>query len=104
MICISIDVAVDKFINLHRAVSSSRTVKYYEENLQMFKDFAELNEIIMLDEFSQDNFLEYLQMLRYRDVKNTTVNTYTRALRVFANWAVNNDYLDKSFCAFRYNF
>ena len=99
MIFIPIDVAVDKFINLHRAVSSKRTVEYYEENLDMFKEFACSKGIIDLLDFSQDNFLEYLQMLRYRDVKNTTVNTYTRALRVFANWAVNNDYLDKSFCA-----
>lgn len=98
MICIPIKIAIDKFINLHRAISSARTVQYYDETLRMFEDYAAAHGIYEIADFSQDNFLDYLQTLRNRGVKNTTVNTYTRGLRAFAHWCVDNDYLAKSFC------
>lgn len=98
MICIPIEIAIDKYINLHRAISSFRTVQYYKETLDMFKKYADSKGIIELQDFSQDNFIDYLQMLRNRAIKNTTVNTYTRGLRAFAHWCVDNGYLNKSFC------
>ena len=94
MICIPIEIAIDKYINLHRAISSFRTVQYYKETLDMFKKYADSKGIIELQEFSQDNFIDYLQMLRNRAIKNTTVNTYTRGLRAFAHWCVDNGYLN----------
>ena len=98
MICVPIEIAINKYLNLHRAVSSARTVEYYSDILKMFEDYAAEQGINELAEFNQDNYLEYLQSLRNRGVKNTTVNTYTRGLRAFARWCVDNDYLKKSFC------
>lgn len=95
---ISIELAINKYLNIHRATSSSRTVRYYQETLDMFKCYAAELGIYELDEFNQDNFLMYLQTLRNRGVKNTTVNTYTRGLRAFAHWCVDNNYINKSFC------
>ena len=93
-----IEVLIEKYINLHRAISSTRTVRYYVEILDMFKNYAVSQDIYDISEFSQDNFLMYLQSLRNRGVKNTTVNTYTRGLRAFAVWCVDNGYINKSFC------
>lgn len=98
MVSTSINNAINKYLNIHRATSSSRTVQYYQETLDMFKNYAAELGIYVLDEFSQDNFLMYLQTLRNRGVKNTTVNTYTRGLRAFAHWCVDNNYINKSFC------
>lgn len=94
----TIEESINKYLNFHRAVSSARTIRYYEEILDMFKNYAALQEIYDISEFSQDNFLMYLQSLRNRGVKNTTVNTYTRGLRAFSVWCVNNGYLKRSFC------
>lgn len=94
----NIEETINKYINLHRAISSARTVQYYVETLDMFKNYAASQGIHDISEFSQDNFLMYLQSLRNRGVKNTTVNTYTRGLRAFARWCVDNGYLQKSFC------
>ena len=95
---ISIEIAINKYLNIHRATSASRTVRYYQETLDMFKNYAAELGIYELDEFNQDNFMMYVQTLRKRGVKNTTVNTYTRGLRAFAHWCVDNNYINKSFC------
>lgn len=94
----SIEEIINKYINLHRAISSARTVEYYIDVLAIFKTYAESQGIFDISEFSQDNFLMYLQTLRNREIKNTTVNTYTRGLRAFAHWCVDNGYIYKSFC------
>lgn len=97
MIETPIDIAIDKYINLHRAVSSARTVEYYTDTLDMFKNYAAEQGLIYISEFDQDKFIEYLQTLRCKGIKNTSVNTYTRGLRAFANWCVDQDYINKSF-------
>ena len=98
MIVISLDIAIDKYINLHRAVSSKRTVEYYGEILDKFKSYAAEQGLIYVSDISQEHFLQYLTSLRDKGIKNTSVNTYTRGIRAFANWCVDNDYLIKSFC------
>ena len=40
MICVPIEIAINKYLNLHRAVSSARTVEYYSDILKMFEDYA----------------------------------------------------------------
>lgn len=94
----TIEEGINKYLNLHRAVSSARTVEYYADILDMFKKYAAQQGIFNIEDFNQDNFLMYLQSLRNRGVKNTTVNTYTRGLRAFAVWCVDNGYINKSFC------
>ena len=97
MIVTPIDIAIDKYINMHRAVSSNRTVEYYKDTLSMFLQYANSEGIEYVHEFSQDKFLSYLTTLRNRGIKNTSVNTYTRGIRAFANWCVSQDYIEKSF-------
>ena len=99
MIETPIELAVNQYINLHRAVSSKRTVEYYEDTLNMFADYAIEHGCIYISDFSQDGFLRYIQMLRNRGIKNTSVNTYTRGLRAFANSCLDNNYIAKSFCS-----
>lgn len=98
MIQTPLDIAIDQYINLHRAVSSARTVEYYQDTLEKLQQFAEEQGIIYVSDFDQDKFLLYLTTLRNRGIKNTSVNTYTRGVRAFANWCVDHDYLTKSFC------
>ena len=100
MIQTPLDIAIDKYINLHRATSSKRTVEYYIDCLDKFKVFASDQEVTYVDEIDQDKFLLYLTTLRNRGIKNTSVNTYTRGIRAFANWCVSQDYINKSFCQY----
>lgn len=99
MIVTPINNAIDKYINMHRAVSSNRTVEYYKDTLSMFLQYANSEGIEYVHEFSQDKFLSYLTTLRNRGIKNTSVNTYTRGIRAFANWCVDQDYITRSFCS-----
>lgn len=98
MIQVPIEVAINKYINLHRAVSSARTVEYYEDILSMFQEYIYSRQIAYISDITQDDFIAYVQQLRLKVVKNTTINTYTRGIRAFANWCVSNDYCYKSFC------
>lgn len=95
---IPVDVAIDKYLNLQRAISSERTVRYYAEIFDLFKAYTYELGVDYVSQISQDDFLEYVKMLRKKGIKNTSVNTYTRGIRAFANWCVDNDYLAKSFC------
>lgn len=91
------EIAIDKYMNLHRALSSPRTVEYYEDVFRNFYEFIKNRGIIYVSDFSQDDFLAYITMLRNRGIKNVSVNTYTRGIRAFANFCAANDFIDKSF-------
>ena len=95
---IPVDIAIDKYLNLQRAISSERTVRYYAEIFDLFKAYTYELGVDYVSQISQDDFLEYVKILRKKGIKNTSVNTYTRGIRAFANWCVDNDYLAKSFC------
>lgn len=100
MIVTPLEIAIDKYINLHRATSSKRTVEYYIDCLDKFSSFAAAQNITYVNEIDQDKFLIYLSSLRNKGIKNTSVNTYTRGIRAFANWCVSQDYISKSFCQY----
>lgn len=93
-----IQAAIDKFINYHRAVSSSRTVEFYSENINKFAKYLFDRKIEYCCDISQEHFIDYLIMLRNKGIRNVSVNTYTRAVRGWSTWLIKQGYNIMDFC------
>lgn len=75
-----------KFINDRKSYCSSRTVEYYLETLSNFNKWLLSNDIQELKQLDDDVLREYILHLRSSGIKNTSVNTYYRAVKVFFKW------------------
>ena len=77
------------FLVDHESYCSSSTMNYYKENIPKF-----LNYVSDLDcnDITRDLVLGYLGSLRESGRKNTTINTYFRAVKVFLNYCIDEGY------------
>jgi integrase/recombinase XerC/integrase/recombinase XerD len=76
---------------------SKKTIVYYRENLPKFFEFLSEELSLPSDQIdcsmvTRDLVLGYISFLRGRDLKNTSVNTYFRAVKVFLNYCIEEDY------------
>lgn len=76
---------------------SKKTLVYYDENVpKFFKFVADALSCSCEDVFCEDvtrqHVLDYISHLRSSGVKNTTVNTYFRAVKVFLNYCIEEGY------------
>lgn len=94
----NVQIAYNLFLVDHEAYCSSKTMIYYRENVQKFIDYViadrnvSLPDLVDTDTLCRDDVLSYLSMLRSSGVKNTTVNTYFRATKVFLNYCIDEGY------------
>ena len=75
-----------KFINDRKSYCSVRTVEYYLETLSNFNKWLLSNDIQELKQLDDDVLRDYILHLRSSGIKNTSVNTYYRAVKVFFKW------------------
>ncbi len=106
---ITLKQAYDLFLNDRSTFSSEKTISYYVENLTRFFNYVDSidTSIALLDELPGDIFVRYVQYLRKRHrfeghptmqsskelIKNTTINTYCRAVKAFLRFCEAEDYL-----------
>ncbi|MBQ8730732.1 MAG: phage integrase SAM-like domain-containing protein, partial [Lachnospiraceae bacterium] len=100
--CLTISEGIERYLDIHRASSSARTVQYYEENLRKFESFLDCYFITLgfagyVYDIDEQLFLDYVMYLRKRGIKNVSINTYTRAVRSWCSWLLDNNYIEKSF-------
>lgn len=95
----------EDFINEKRSYCSKRTVDYYRENMEMFFGWMSLisgsHDLKNVDPavFSKLLFVDYLNFLREKDVKNVSVRTYFRSVKTFCSWMHDNDYIPQNYCS-----
>lgn len=85
------------FLVDHESYCSGRTIEYYKENVPKFLDFLSFrfvcpSDLIDCDKILRDDVLAYLSALRESGRKNTTINTYFRAVKVFLNYCIDEGY------------
>ncbi len=86
-----------KFIDDRRSYCSSRTIRYYIENLEKFNKWLKQHDIHELQQLDDDVLHEYVLNLRMSGVKNTSVCTYYRAVKVFMKWLHDYGYLPEDY-------
>jgi site-specific recombinase XerD len=89
-----LEYVIKEFINLHKAVSSKATVYYYESNLTRFNEFFKDRDI---KDISRNDYIEYISYLRDSKIKNVSIRTYCRAVKVFSRYALKQGYISKLF-------
>ena len=85
------------FLVDHESYCSEQSIVYYRFNVQKFVDFlsdriGSASDLIECDVISRELVLAYLSQLRGTGCKNTSINTYFRAAKVFLNYCIDEGY------------
>lgn len=92
-----IKTAYDLFLIDHESYCSGRTIEYYQENIPKFfsylEDLFDLHAAdIVCSDLTREIVLGFQKYLRDSGRKNTTINTYFRAVKVFLNYCIDEGY------------
>lgn len=82
--------AADKFILDKKVYCAPKTIENYTDHLIRFLQFAP----DILEELSSDVLREYVIEMRQRKIRNVTINTYMRSVKVFCRWLYEEGYLE----------
>lgn len=92
-----LDTAYKLFLVDHEAYCSAQTVEYYQENIPKFMNYLSGQLGVDADQIegsavSRDHVVGFISSLRGNGRKNTTINTYFRATKVFLNYCIDEGY------------
>ena len=78
---------------------SPETVVFYDDSLKKFYDWLSLNyNLDSTSVFNLSVFQDYMLYLRDCNIKNTSINTYFRAVRAFCSYMYDHGYINKNYC------
>ena len=91
--------AYNLFLVDHETYCSEQTIIYYRSNVLKFVNFVSdqlgfVPDQVDCESISRELVLAYLAQLRGIGCKNTSVNTYFRAAKVFINYCIDEGYCD----------
>lgn len=81
------------FINEKAVYCSDATVAYYKLNVGRFVDYIGSDTDVM--QIQQTDIYQYLTHLRSSSLKNSSINTYIRALKVFWHWLLAEEFISE---------
>ena len=81
------------FINEKAVYCSDATVAYYKLNVGRFVDYIGSDTDVM--QIQQTDIYQYLTHLRSSSLKNSSINTYIRALKVFWHWLLAEEFVSE---------
>lgn len=85
----------EEFIIEKESYCETPTIKYYNENLTKFINYIEMQ--APHPQLTKENYIKYVKSLRTADIKNTSIRTYCRAVKVFSSWLLDNGYITEDF-------
>lgn len=85
--------ALDLFLTDKRSYCAASTIKYYVSNLNFFINFCHSNNFFSVHDLNSDLLRSFVLYLRDSGCKNTSVNTYFRAVRAFCSFLIENEYI-----------
>lgn len=93
----NVQMAFNLFLVDHESYCSEQSIVYYRFNVQKFVDFlsdrlGSAPDLIGCDMISRELVLAYISQLRGTGCKNTSINTYFRAAKVFLNYCIDEGY------------
>lgn len=69
------------------------SIRYYMENLTRFEKWLSISNL-NIPELTSDNLRQYIIYLGLTGIKNVSLHTYYRAVRVFCSWLYQEGYID----------
>lgn len=100
--------AINIYLDYLSCYAAKKTIVFYRENLNRFNKFIQESDVrlpftenveVCLDEVNKDVVIAYIKYLRSSGIKNVSVNTYIRAVRVFNHFLLENNYTDDDWFA-----
>lgn len=92
----SIIECMNTFMLYVMSYTSQKSIEYYDNNMTFFCNYL-LNRHISLDSdiniLSKNDYVGYIAYHKGRGIKNTSVRTYARAVKVFLRYCYNEGYL-----------
>lgn len=85
-----LDVAVAAFLLDKKVYCAPKTIKNYSEHLQRFQLYAPRN----VEQLTPDVIRGYIVHLKECKVRNVTINTYIRSVKVFCRWLLEFEYVE----------
>ena len=82
-----LDECYEEFLNEKKCYCEERTIEYYQDNLKGFIEYVAHREL------DKQIYIDYVCHLRNKGIKNTSIRTYCRAVKVFCRWLCDNKYL-----------
>lgn len=84
---------IQKFIMQRKSYLAPDSIRYYMENLTRFEKWLSISNLNIL-ELTSDNLRQYIIYLSLSGIKNVSLHTYYRAVRVFCSWLYQEGYID----------
>lgn len=84
---------IQKFIMQRKSYLAPDSIRYYIENLTRFEKWLSISNLNIL-ELTSDNLRQYIIYLSLSGIKNVSLHTYYRAVRVFCFWLYQEGYID----------
>lgn len=89
--------SVKLFLDYVNSYCAPATVEYYSINLDLFSRYiSRLKGGVEFDvkDITKNDFVGYVYFLRSKKIKNTSVRTYSRAIKVYLRWLYFEEYID----------
>lgn len=91
--------ALKLFLMDRSSYCSGRTIQYYDENVNKFFFFLSEEsdskvEILDCTLVNREVVQKYMLWLRQQGLKNTSINTYFRAVKTFLNYCIDEQFVD----------
>lgn len=77
-----------KFLHEKESYCAAKTCDYYNNVLHIFRIFLDENNIIDTVAVNYDLLCDFVLYLRNKGIKNTSINTYMRAVKNFCSWCI----------------
>lgn len=85
----NLDVAVTEFLLDKKVYCAPKTIKNYTEHLQRFQLYAPRS----IEELTPAVIRGYIIFLKDNNVRNVSINTYIRSVKVFCRWLLEFEYV-----------
>ena len=98
----NLDELIQRFLDDRAAYCADRTVEFYTVNLGKFREYLASGGIDLVEDLDYETAQRYQTHIRKyigrtgRKIKNTSVNTYMRAVRTFLRWLTDEGYLKQT--------
>ena len=83
--------AVDKFILDKKVYCAPKTIETYTEHLNRFV----LHAPDQLEKLTRETIRKYILDMRDEGIRNVTIQTYMRTVKVFCRWLYDEGYIDE---------
>lgn len=85
----NLDVVITEFLLDKKVYCAPKTIKNYTEHLLRFQQYAPRS----IEQLTPDVIRGYIIHLKDNNIRNVTINTYIRSVKVFCRWLLEFEYV-----------